>query len=120
MHRLALLFQILCKYCLSSSLVQKDKIKNKVLQTLALLTPIQPPLLMSFLNFSIAICVPFEPHIIFRFFKKACLLLADLATHQSISAYLPLTSTTAECAVVPPQVESLTTISCLPTIQHVL
>ena len=92
MYRLALLFQILCKYCLSSSPVQKDKVKNKILQPFALVTPIQPPVLISFLNFGIAICVPFEPHIIFRFFEKACLAVSwpgHTSEHQcSPSAYL--------------------------------
>lgn len=45
MHRLTLLFQILCKYFLSSSLVQEYMIKNKILQ-LVLLTPIKPPILI--------------------------------------------------------------------------
>lgn len=84
MPRLALLFQVFCKYCLLSSLVQKDKIKNKILHPLSLLTPIQPPVLISFLNFTIAIW-----HTSFSTFpKKLALLLADLATYQCIRAHL--------------------------------
>lgn len=89
MHRLTLLFQTLCKYCLSSSLVQEDMIKNKIPQLLALLTPIQPPILISFLN---AICITFEPHIIFHLFEKACLVVSrpvHTSEHQcSPSTYL--------------------------------
>lgn len=73
MHRLTLLFQILCKYFLSSSLVQQEMIKNKILQLLALLTPIQPPILISFLN---GICIPFKPYIIFHLFEEACLVVS--------------------------------------------
>lgn len=69
-HSLALLFQLLCKYCLWSSLVQKNKIKNKILQFFPQLPPAQPSVLISFLNFCVVICIPFKPHIIFHLLKK--------------------------------------------------
>lgn len=99
---------------MSSSLAQEDMIKNKILQLLALLTPIQPLILISFLN---NICILLSHTSFSTFLKMLALLLADLATHQSISAPLPLTSMAAKCAVISPQVESLTTIPCLLTAQ---
>lgn len=74
---------------ISSSLVQDDMIKNKILQLLALFTPIQPPILISFVN---NICIPFKPHIIFHLFEDACLVVSwpgHTSEHQcSPSTYL--------------------------------